>query len=1551
MKGKTIFLKNNLVKRILALATTSSMSLTMCFNPAIAYAEEITTDGASAITSITAIDDNVAVQYMELGSKEEDIIFPDSFTATVETTKEVIIEEQVPVEEKTVEEEPVEVTETEPAEMPEEEPATEPTEDLEIPAPEVAEELIEESTEAPTETSTPAETEPTSEEAPVEIPAETPVTEAPATDVPADPVAFIIDKIFPAMVVKAAEETIIEEPEEPVMQTVQRIETITSTSEITLTGVTWTIDALNSTNPTFDSSIEGASYVYVANIPTSYIISAPVPTIKVIIGTNGTSASFRQSVVVDGVVITVKADEGVFPEGALLTARAATAEETEVAEVAVAAERESANVASSYTFDIKVLNSDGVEIQPDTTKGTVKVEFAMEEARAEYLEADIYHISDANPAAPVAEKLETENTDNIVEAETTGFSFYTVEFTYNGLQYVMKGGTIVLLSEILDYIGIEGNVVSAESSDESLFYAKRFVKQEENQDAGIGGFVESEAGDWYIVSLKAFTSEESLVVTMDNGTSFDIVVTDDPGLVGAHSDTNSKGDVFLGGNYIEVGVAKTGSFGTAGEPSAENKSKFHPIERTTLGLSVDGDGFENGNTSTTGDFFLPGTPAEQYILGYKIDGIAVSNNNAERCYGEWESPKVAPTTVDKSNVAAGLLKSVTTGTTKDGVDMEMTISFNENDMFFITDVVITNNTGKDITDVRWVRAFDPDQDADLNGEYNTYNKVISNPNSKTAYTPDQCAMVVAKGGKTQEGFFFAAFDERARAAIINNLAVSSAYDESLWMDSDSIPTVPAEASYAGIDGFNKRDTGIAITFACGTLKAGASTTLSYYSSLDPDVSRTFSQLSGKVNYVKEVIEGFEPDTTYDVTIEGDESGTVYKVKANSEGQIKLEGKDTSDKEYSLLGKTVHISLTEEDVTSTTDIDVNDRPTPTEIDSTGTLDDGDASKPEEVGKDLIVTTDDSITITAGTNGQEYGIADSDSNVDEWIGLNENESHTFDGLDAGDYTLKTRVKATYKAPASLPSKGITITLKPTATVKPHENTVADYDGAEKTSAVETEDDGVKITYSTSPEMPYSATEPKFTDAGTYTVYYKATKDGCRTTYGSYTVTINKQKRNYVEVEKTYNVPAESTENGTLEVPELCEEPELIRYEASGDIKNYINDVKIIDGKVAYDISESKSGTTGVLRLYVQGKNDEPYWIEIPITTKAAPAPSFVNFTTEETTKAPALELLEVDTQTEERELELPDAVQKFVTGDLESEKIEETIDKGNIIDRGDIWGEMTDDSKRKLLDKLNETGGEIVKLADEAMLSGETSETDAEDNEKVPVKEKPIALVMGEGAIVVKLETPVDSRNTAGLADAKAVAKSILTEEQYAMVAAGSILEIKVEVIPLDDETIPEFDKQVITDGVAAIAEEKPNLAMADYIDISMFMRIDDSDWNQITDTDPIDIIVDIPENYKGLSDTYYIMRAHEGVSTLLEDLDDDDDTITISTGQFSTYALMFDDVSEVPVAVNVNLTAPEKCQICHVCPTFLGICYFVWLAIITVAAGSIMLYMTLRKKND
>lgn len=114
---------------------------------------------------------------------------------------------------------------------------------------------------------------------------------------------------------------------------------------------------------------------------------------------------------------------------------------------------------------------------------------------------------------------------------------------------------------------------------------------------------------------------------------FPIMTLSASAAVGAHSYTNSSGDVFLGGQYIELGIAKTSSFGTR----AGANSSFHPIYGSNgssgqIGMHRDQDGFETGRTPNTGDFFLPGSPEERYIVGYTIGGTQYSNNNAER-YG------------------------------------------------------------------------------------------------------------------------------------------------------------------------------------------------------------------------------------------------------------------------------------------------------------------------------------------------------------------------------------------------------------------------------------------------------------------------------------------------------------------------------------------------------------------------------------------------------------------------------------------------------------------------------------------------------------------------------------------------------------------------------------------------------------------------------------------------------------------------------------------------------------------------------------------------------
>lgn len=185
--------------------------------------------------------------------------------------------------------------------------------------------------------------------------------------------------------------------------------------------------------------MEGLSVIVKAQESTEVTDSAIMP-------------AFEQSETVDGVTVTVKAEEGVFPERAGLSVSKVSKEDTKEAEEAVLEEREDyANVAAAYTFDIKVLDTDGNELQPENEK-SVQVSFAMAEVEDKNLETKVYHISKNKKGNLKAEKLDVQTDGDTAIAETDGFSLYTVEFTYNNLQYVMNGDGSIALSEILDKV-------------------------------------------------------------------------------------------------------------------------------------------------------------------------------------------------------------------------------------------------------------------------------------------------------------------------------------------------------------------------------------------------------------------------------------------------------------------------------------------------------------------------------------------------------------------------------------------------------------------------------------------------------------------------------------------------------------------------------------------------------------------------------------------------------------------------------------------------------------------------------------------------------------------------------------------------------------------------------------------------------------------------------------------------------------------------------------------------------------------------------------------
>ena len=218
--------------------------------------------------------------------------------------------------------------------------------------------------------------------------------------------------------------------------------------------------------------------------------------------------AFDQYDYVGDVRVRVQAAEGVFPEGALLSVEAAPEAAVSDIDAAVESERdENRNVAASYAFDIKVVDADGNEIQP-TDGEKVRVSFSMREVSNRNLTTEVYHVTEDEATGEMtAQSLDVVESGRTATAETEGFSYYQVEFTYDNNEYVLPGDETVALSEILNTVGLVGTVTAVEVSNPDLFSAYQ------------------EDGKWFVSANQPFTSTEWMKVTIGS-VVYDIVVTD-----------------------------------------------------------------------------------------------------------------------------------------------------------------------------------------------------------------------------------------------------------------------------------------------------------------------------------------------------------------------------------------------------------------------------------------------------------------------------------------------------------------------------------------------------------------------------------------------------------------------------------------------------------------------------------------------------------------------------------------------------------------------------------------------------------------------------------------------------------------------------------------------------------------------------------------------------------------------------------------------------------------------------------------------------------------
>lgn len=350
------------------------------------------------------------------------------------------------------------------------------------------------------------------------------------------------------------------------------------------------------------------------------------------------SRSFDETKSVGNAEISVEAGEGVFPADSHLVVRECSVKEKKSVDEAMAKihAADDRTVVASYTFDVAIHNQSGDEIEPKTEKGEVSISFDMKEAASQNLRAEIYHITEVGSGTLKPEKLDSKVSDSVVEAVTDGFSYYTVEFTYNKLQYVMQGGTEVALVDILSKVGLIGEVTDAKSSNAELFS------------------LEKREDKWFVVAKQAFSSTEKLIVTI-GGVDYEIQVTDDPGSgsSGAWDGTSQTVVVPVDGVYTIDTVEKLAWFGKtvrSGSTYADctviitgdfnlNRKTWTPISGTLLGkvsivnCKISGFTLENKSDQISND----GLFGKIIVRNFSIDNMQFASDTWLSYLGCWNN--------------------------------------------------------------------------------------------------------------------------------------------------------------------------------------------------------------------------------------------------------------------------------------------------------------------------------------------------------------------------------------------------------------------------------------------------------------------------------------------------------------------------------------------------------------------------------------------------------------------------------------------------------------------------------------------------------------------------------------------------------------------------------------------------------------------------------------------------------------------------------------------------------------------------------------------------
>ncbi len=274
--------------------------------------------------------------------------------------------------------------------------------------------------------------------------------------------------------------------------------------------------------------------------------------------------------------------------------------------------------------------------------------------------------------------------------------------------------------------------------------------------------------------------------------------------------TGDSERVYLNGTYVQAGIAKNGRFGPSLAPPTVAGVTWRPSGgRSNFGFVADRN--RDGSWLDT-DFFYPGNPLEGW--GVRYDGTQFNATSGDTTAGATYSFS----DVDVSATSMSVVHTTVVGSLS--IAQTYTVGIGSgtfvNDQRLGMSVTITNSGASEISSLYYARVVDPDNLKDIDGSYETNNKVVAQYGT-SGKTYSLVSATKSDGRQTPSGTSYVGListDSRSKVSF-GGFGFSSNFTN---MFSDN-STYKASVGSTRIE-----DEGMQLLMTLGSLAAGASTT-------------------------------------------------------------------------------------------------------------------------------------------------------------------------------------------------------------------------------------------------------------------------------------------------------------------------------------------------------------------------------------------------------------------------------------------------------------------------------------------------------------------------------------------------------------------------------------------------------------------------------------------------------------------------------------------------------------------------------------------------------